>query len=332
MKIVNIAASYFPNKGGVETHLFELNTELVEMGHQVTVITQQQSEENISEMIKQVSVLRIPRKYKNKKFPTWKWIFDHREILFQADIIQVHDVFWWLFPVYTMKGIFQKVFTTFHGWEGRFPVPWRYKLARYVYSLLSQKTIHIGGYIQEFYWDKPTLILYGAVPSQKQRPTKNKKEKNKIVFIGRLSQENAIEAYCKLFSILKISLKDAEITWVGDGALKCKCKKLGEVTGMISQPSALIADADIVFANSYLAILDSQAQGKKVVSIYTHDLKKRYLETYPYQGLLLEKDSELENLSKQILEYISTNKQNTTQQTLPTWKEVTEQYVSLWMN
>ena len=109
-KVIHIAKFYKPHIGGVETHLEELNQVLIDQGYQVEVVTLG-FELNLKqqETIDQVKVWRIPGTDSGTtgskllyKLKIWQWIWQHRRLLQSADIIQVHDIIWWLLPIYPL--------------------------------------------------------------------------------------------------------------------------------------------------------------------------------------------------------------------------------------
>ena len=75
MKIVQLAKYYLPHLGGVEIHLKEINSLLIKMGHQVTVITEQ-NDLKLSGSAKYdgVDVIRIPKGICEDKKQVWEFI------------------------------------------------------------------------------------------------------------------------------------------------------------------------------------------------------------------------------------------------------------------
>ena len=218
MKIVHLTRRYLPDRGGVETHVSEVNKILLARGHAVSVFTEQtNSHEPLIEEIKAVSIKRLPMVAAEHKFPTWSWVWRQRQLLQTADIIQIHDIFWWLLPFYPLFR--HKIHITFHGWETRYPVPWRFKVQRRLYNFLSQSSLHVGDWISEFYGDQPDAVTYGGVAltelNTKQQTNHSSKILN-VAFIGRLSADNdlpkVITAFKKLTTLLPI-----KVTFVGDG-------------------------------------------------------------------------------------------------------------------
>jgi glycosyltransferase involved in cell wall biosynthesis len=302
-KILHLAKYYVPHIGGVETHLREVNKILVREGHSVTVVCfQGDKTEKLIEKIDKVTVVRIPTEsflpdmLKSNlfskwylKLKVWTWIAKNSKYFLDADIIQVHDVMWWIWPLY--MAIYYKIYITFHGWEGHYPVRTRDKLHRYYNSLSAKKSIHVGDFISQFYLDKPNHVIYGGVSLPKVSSVKNSSKvlsnNSHIVFLGRLEEENDIEKYLLLFKLVKKKFTKVKIIFVGDGAYREECEAIGQVTGYINNPVKYLEDANLVCANSYLSILEAQSYGKVVCSFYSHPLKKSYLTTFPGEKLMV---------------------------------------------
>ncbi len=344
-KITHLTKSYYPNKGGVERHVFEVNRGLVKRGEQVNVVTLGGEDLLDHEIINGVNVYRIPLiENQNKwqyKLHIWRWMWEHRDLFLDSDVIQVHDVFWWILPLYVL--IWSKAYTTFHGWEGTYPVPIKNKLQRWIWAKLSRRTMHIGDWIREFYWDSPDVVRYGGAKkpevASKQRVESKRDpsitvgmttQSSQLVFIGRLEIENDIEVYLKLVERVKKQLPNVTILWVGDGSYRSECEKLGFVTGMVEDVNQYLETADIVLASSYLSIIEAQAMGKVVVAAYSHELKKRYLETYPGKGLII--GSTVDELVSRIYEHLNYQLPIANYQLSKklTWEYVVEGYYYLW--
>jgi len=334
MKILHIARLYAPHIGGVETHVAAINQQLLS-SNQVTVVTEQfDQNQPLSEEINGVKVIRLPHHSVNKKRKTWQWIWSQRHIFLQANIVHVHDIFWWLLPILPL--IEHKVFTTFHGWETQYPVRWQAKLHRWLCAQFSVGTIHVGDWIKEFYWDKPNFVTYGGVsPSDLVlKPTKWDRSLE-IVFLGRLSPENEVVMYCQLLTQLReLGIKHS-IVWVGDGELRGVCEEYGTVTGF-TDPLPYLSKAGIVFANSYLSILQAQSLGKVVVSLYSHALKQRYLETFPGSSEMVIA-SNPEDAVEKIRKFIEDPSKIDTQSSstrrfarTQNWEKVADLYQRLW--
>ena len=339
MKILQITPYYYPHLGGVETHVKSLSEELVKQGHEVTVLTHLHSialrmEDNRGP----VKIIRIntePKIYNplTYKLTVWQQMAKQAQLMLAADVIHVHDVMWWMIPLLPL--LWSKIYLTFHGWEGIYPVPWRYKLARWCWSKLALKTIHVGAYIQHFYWDKPDLVVYGGVRAKKKVSLHRQNKKLKIVFLGRLEAENSLDKYLDLAKKLQSQL-EFEITWVGDGIYREDCQKLGQVIGMVKDVTPYLKQADLVWSASYLSILEAQALGKVACSFYDHPLKEKYLKLYPNIASMLV-EYKVSQLEQQILRLVRQPKiwQKFAQRAYnwssqQTWKKMANQYQKLW--
>ncbi|MBU0974280.1 glycosyltransferase family 4 protein [Patescibacteria group bacterium] len=336
MKIVHIAKYYLPHLGGVEIHLKEINSLLIKMGHEVTVVTlKHNSKLADSAICNGVKVIRIPDDVEQR----WEFIKSHKDTFLEADVIHVHDVFWWIMPIY--KLIRKKIFITFHGWETKYPVRFNAKLQRYVYSKLSRGSIHVGAWIQKFYFDKPSYITYGGINAK--RLTKSGKKNHiqddfqiSIAFIGRLSNDNEVEKYIQTVGILKTKGYKVNITWIGDGEYRQKCEKLGEVTGFVKNISKYLVNKDLIFSSSYLSILEAQLIGNNVCSFYSNNLKKAYLESFPGSKYLLIANTPESMISKITLLFDSPKSENQSKiearefAKQQTWGKALNIYLKLW--
>ena len=338
MKIVHIARYYTPHLGGVEIHLKEINSLLVKLGHEVTVVTRKH-DLKLSDSVNYdgVQVVRIPDNIGKQQ--TWEFIKKHKELFLEADIVHVHDVFWWILPIY--KSIRKKTFITFHGWETEYPVRFNAKFQRYLYSKLSKGSIHVGAWIQQFYFDKPNFITYGAINPKRltrSRIANHKRGNSEInlTFIGRLSRDNDIEKYIEVVEILKAGGHKVNITWVGDGEYREECEKLGEVTGFVKNISKHLVNIDLVFSSSYLSILEALLLENNICAFYSNNLKKAYLETFPGSQYLLLANS-VESMIKKITFLLDSPKSKKKLgldakefARKQTWDNVLDLYLKLW--
>src|SRR5689334_15000771 len=101
MKVLFFVRRFYPYIGGVETHTLEVTKRLVELGHEVTVVTEEvkikgeQSYHSDVVSAKRVEthlgikIYRIPvgNDEAKKKQWIWKWLFKHRNLVREADII-----------------------------------------------------------------------------------------------------------------------------------------------------------------------------------------------------------------------------------------------------
>ncbi len=279
MNILFISHFKYPHVGGVEKHVEKIKSDLIEKGHQVKVV----SEQDIKfPHIKFIGLLCI-----------WFWFFKNRDLIKNADIIHIHDVFIWYLPfrfIYPSK----KVFTTIHGGQSIWPIPFYNKLLVKIASKLSNGTIAVGDFIRKYFNIISDYVIYGGVDEEN---ISNKKEKI-IIFLGRLEKDTGVYEF-----IQKIKkYKAYKIYFIGDGSLRGVCNKYGRVTGFIN-PQDYLKKASICFAGGYLSALEALKYGCTLWVGAKTPIKKYYWKTFPYKKGSM----------------------------LPSWKDVVKVYESLYM-
>ena len=159
MNILFLCRLYYPHIGGVEKHVREVSLRVTERCHKVKVITEKY-EESLKdfEIIDGVEVYRIKS---IDKWQTWLEIWRLKQLLDWADIIHAHDVYYWIMP-YKLSNWQKKTYITFHGWEGKHPVPFKNILVRKISELMANGNICVGDYIPKYYFTKPDVTTYGA--------------------------------------------------------------------------------------------------------------------------------------------------------------------------
>ena len=290
MKILFLARHKWPHVGGVETHVRELGKRLKIKGESVKII----SEEDIRfPKIKYLGLLYI-----------WFWLFKNRKLIKWADIIHCHDVFIWYLPfrfLYSKK----PVYTTFHGWEGTWPIPWRNIMHKRLASRLSWGTIAVGKYIEKYYGVKVSRIIYGgndhlggakAHPRGVNRVSHNFRGVNHIVFVGRLEKDTGVLDFIEQLKINNLKFKT---DFVGDGSLRKECEKFGKVHGFVD-PNPFLEKADICVPGGYLSYIEAKSLGCKIKVFANNPLKIDYW-------------VEIQKVKK-----------------FPTWGEIADEYISLY--
>jgi len=331
MKIVFLSRLFWPNLGGVETHVLNLSHQLIKQGHVVTVITSQHDPKlPITEEFQNIHIIRIPHHFLKSKLKLWIWMYSHKHLYKSADIIHAHDVTWWYFPSKLILPS-KPIYTTFHGWEGTYPLSRKSIVWRRLSELISLKNICVGDFISRWYATQPDLVTYGATNClphpQSQKPH--------IVVLGRLSKDNDLPIILDALSQIT-KHRSIKITFVGDGVLASQAQKIGNVTGFVNDTDNYIKKASMVITSSYLSMLDTMAIGRPIMSVYSNLLKSDYLSLHPMHqhfsinpsipqlttninGLLNNPDAQNAN--------IKTAQQWAIKQT---WDKLTNQYIELW--
>jgi len=321
-KIIFLTRLFYPHIGGVEKHVWEISKRLLEEGNEVTIITEEFSVDqgmrkmdrytgfNFTGKHEKLKILHVPvgRTDWFKKFRIWKWMWKNRQIIGEYDIIHCHDIFFWYLP---FRFIFPKkrVFITFHGYEMEYPLIKKAVIVRKIGELLSFGNICVGEYLKKWYKTKPTYIIYGGIEKNSKEIEIKPLEKQiiKIAFVGRLENDTGLPLYISCLKLLKKKKIKYAFNIYGDGKLINQAKKYGISHGFIKDVNKAIIDNDIIFASSYLSVLESLNNKKFVCSVYNNPLKKDILEMTPFSKWIQITDNP-EVLTNQVVDYIQNQK------------------------
>lgn len=333
MTVLQFSRLFYPHIGGVEKHVLNLSLQLVESGHQVNIVTEQYDKSlPLHEEIKGISIYRIPiSENESKKIIIWKWLLSNRNLIHKANVIHAHDVGFWYIP-FRLLYPFKKFYITFHGYETVVPPRWQAIVVRKISEAFANGSMVIGEYIKKWYGARPDLILYGGVNVVKSSNLKvqSLNKEPRILFIGRIEEDNGIEVYAKVLEELK--KKEFKFTFeaIGDGSQAAKFKKYGAMHGFVKDTDSYIQKADIIFASSYLSILESMIYKKPVISVYTNELKKDYLFLTPFSHWITISNSPKEISGKIISKKINTPNKAYEWVKEQTWENVSKKYLQLW--
>ncbi len=165
MNVVFLTRLFYPHIGGVEKHVYGIS-QILKKHHKIAIITEQHDPKLPEhEVIDGLEIYRIPTKNastSSKKWFIWKWLKSHEQLLNNADVIHAHDVYFWIIP-FKIIYPFKNTFVTYHGWEGKFPIPLKNRIIRKITEVMANANICVGTFISTWYGTKPTAITYGAV-------------------------------------------------------------------------------------------------------------------------------------------------------------------------
>lgn len=256
----------WPEIGGVEKHIFELVKILRQKGHTICVIS---SKDLKYPKIKFLGLLSI-----------WFWMLKNVDIFAKADIVHAHDVAIWYLPLRLL--LFRKPFyVTFHGWEGKFPIPARYKFIRKISEKVAWGNICVGEYIVKWYGTGPTYIIYGGVSNLKNQSSNIKNLKN-ILFLGRLQEDTGLLNYLRVFQTIKEKHPEIKILFLGDGPLRKKAEKYGRALGFQKDIGPYLTGSRFIFTSGYLSMLEAMAAGRPIFALYDNPLKYDTLGMSPF--------------------------------------------------
>lgn len=274
-KILVFTPSFPPNMGGVERHVLETTHYLSRKKYSIKIITEQTKKSAIFEKKPGLEIYRFS--YPKVKFfgllNIWWQLFNkYFALIREAEVIHIHDVFVWYLPFKLM--FWRKpVVTTFHGWEGKFPLPQKNKLWRKLGVFLSTKTIAVGKYLEKYYDFSADMVIYGGV----HIPQKDFVKQNFLLYVGRLSYDTGLPL---LLQSLKDQSWQGKVVFCGDGELREQAALFGEVTGF-RNPMPYLKKAKLVFAGGYLSVLEAFAYKCLVLAAYSNPLKRDYFSLSP---------------------------------------------------
>ena len=260
MKILFITRLFYPHIGGVEKHAYEVSKCLKRKGNSVKII----SEQDIRQPhIKLFGLIYI-----------WLWLFNNRKFIKNADVIHCHDIFIWYFP---FKFLYPRkpVFTTFHGWEEKWPIPIFNIIQKRIAAKFSNFTIAVGKYIEKYYGFTANKITYGA--TSMIRINRVKKINNSIIYVGRLEENTGL---LQFLNWLKIN-KRYKVDFCGDGNLRKECEKYGTVHGF-TDPNPYYKEAECCVPGGYLAALEALSYGCKLKLFWNNKVKEDYWKMSPF--------------------------------------------------
>lgn len=373
MNILHISQRYWPYGGGVEYHLQKINEQLVADGHTVSVLTLFDPLDSTEDQVLPkhedhhgVQIIRL-KKYslptflpKNlppfilstyEKFHLWFSILRVLPQFKMADVVQVHDVFWWILPFFWL--IPGKVYMTFHGYENELGPTKSQRRWHRLAEILTDGNLAIGGFHTKWYGVTPDVISYGAVDVLNSNQEKLSREKDKftLMFIGRLSPHTGAQELVTAVDLVPKQTKEKiSVVIYGQGELfetlekEITSKQLPiQLKGFDPDARKHLADADCVFVSQYLAILEALVAGKSIISYASSDFKEDVLRMTPYSESLqiIRTPEELAHkISQTLLQKGSHAESQIAQNQLQqhwqswaqsqTWKELTACYYRLW--
>lgn len=369
MNILFLCASFYPNIGGVEKHVFELSKKLIKKGHKISIITELKSyklllestnnqisktTDNNSIHTEQIDKTKsiIKSDYKNieisyfdfgknnwlKKFRIWYVLWKNREIIKESDLVHCHDVFLWYLP---FRFLYPKkpVYTTFHGYES-YPIKKSAIFIRKISEIMSWGNICVGDFIKKWYGTKPTIVTYGAVDDDliniPQKKSIFYRNKESAVFVGRLDEQTNILEYTRAVDFIKKQMPGFEFLVVGDGKYKSKVEQKYKVTGFVSDPNSYYLKYHYSFVSRYLSILESMAAKRLVFALYDNPVKRDYLLMAPYAKNIIIADSSKE-LADKVIYYLSNPKKEKEKINnafewveKQTWEKMVQIYLKIW--
>lgn len=323
MKILFFSRLFHPHVGGVERHVAGLSRELIKHGHQITVITEKYLPTlKDEEMVDGIKIYRIKA---NSKLTVWGEISKLSKIINQAEIIHIHDVFWWFLPYF-----YKKYFITFHGYEGSDLPRWQAKLERKIAERLASGSVCVGDFMKKWYYASPTMVTYGAA-SLEPMPIKG----NNAAYWGRLDEDAGILIYARALPLVNKTIK---LAVYGDGKQRNNLIKFNnsniQINDWTDDIRAVLAGCRYAFVSRYLSILEAMQAKRLVLAVYNNAIKKDYLSCHPMAKNMIMADS-AETLANKLNELTEIQEKEMvtaafTWATKQTWEKLAKEYRYLW--
>ena len=237
MKILFLTPQYLPHIGGVEKHLSQVIVHLP-LEYSVTIVTARNTNADLEhEKIGRADVWRLPTQTKKS---IWSWLTHHLFLLRDADVIHIHDVFFWILP-FRLLFFWKKMYMTFHGYEAPGPVTLKYILWHQCAELCTDGNICVGSFHQNVYDVEPTAITYGGVTHTEKV---KKRKTHSIIFVGRLDEDTGILWYMKALLLLQLQGETYHLDIFGDGPLKKTLEKYSTEYHLDITLHGAVADVD----------------------------------------------------------------------------------------
>ncbi len=302
-KILFFCRLYYPHIGGVEKQVGELGKRLVKKGYEVTVITEKYNDFLKNKEYKDgVLILRfkVPKIKYIGLFYIWYWLLRNISVIRESDIVHAHSVYiwYWLFRFLFPK---KPSYVTFHGWEGKYPIPLKNIVIRKIDAFFSNKNITISDYVEKYYGIKANKLMYTSVDLPKVATNKRKNLRS-LLYVGRLDEDTGIVKILKMLRYIKKKGIKIRMDFCGDGPLRNKCEKFGKVHGFVN-PHIFYQKAFICLSPGHTSILEAFTYKCLVVTTYNNPVKRDYLNMTPFKNwIILENDPK--NMANVILSYL----------------------------
>ncbi len=333
MNLMMLTKFFSPHFGGVEKHVELLSEELIKRGHSVTLITEQFTTDlPLIEIKFGIKIVRIPYFALNSKRLIWTWMSEHEDLFADADLVHIHDVFWWYWPIRLLL-LFKPVYITFHGYEGSNPPTKKAIIQRKVSEKICRGSICVGEFMKKWYYASPTLIMYGASISSKLIRVK---PDDNAIFWGRLDVDTGISVYSE--AIQKIP--NLSLYIFGDGPLLDEVREANiknvTLNSWVKNISLEIHRHKYAFVSRYLSILEAMQAKRLVFAVYNNEIKRDYLMCHPMRDNMI-----IAGTASELVKRFNEIKKNPAKQKRmidaaytwaneQTWEKLADQYEQLW--
>lgn len=322
VKVLFITRLFYPHIGGVEKHIEKVSGQLQKMNYDISVLTTKHTDNLLeNEEYKNIKICRInPPKIKFVGLLyIWYWMIFHLKWINSFDVIHIHDIFIWYWPLKVLLP-FKKVFVTIHGQWSKIPKKIDV-IQKKIAVIFSNASVCVGRYLEKYYAIKADHIIYGATDYRRKT---GKKDAKVILYVGRLDKDLTLRL---LLQVAK-KLKGFKVLFCGDGDMRKECEKYGKVLGF-TDPHKYLSKANYCFASGYLTIIEALSCECNVIVSYANSIQKDYYEMTPFKKYI-----HIFSNSDKILEYFQKNvkidKLATKWAHKQNWMKIAEVYQTMW--
>lgn len=345
-RYIMVTPNYWPNIGGVEKHVKKVHDALGRLGYQgkIIVLTNRPPNDMGDAIwIEPRKILGIPLTTKVKM--QLKLFFQLNES--RNAVWHFHDYGTYLnFANIARTFSNNRIFLTFHGWEGHSPPDPKIVAKRQWCARQVQGNMAIGHYIEKWYKTKPDVISYGAVDVDifSKIPNSVKDMPPRIAYIGRLEPDTGVKELVESMQVLKESYNlQIPLDIYGSGKYRDYILKFALDQGLaisVNPPQEdlvpILQNCSILFASGYLTILEALCAKRVVFAYYTNELRKDYLQTHPAAASMYICGNEQE--VAQSLAEVLLNLNSACQKSKPgwswaqkqSWEALATNYLKLW--
>ncbi len=348
-KILFISLYWYPKLGWVENHIHRLRLEFLKKWYQIyTICWDSENVWSDDYNFRLIPFFHTKILTINLFFSFQLFFYKNRVLFNDVEVIHIHDpwMIFWIFPQLFFSKLRNKIYITFHWWGWIYPLPIIEKIIFKIASFLTKKTwaIYVWEFIDKYFGllNKNKICIYWWVDKDLIDKNKNINETNfilsnrkKILFFWRLEQDLDFQYFIEFVNSIDLPI-NYEILIVWDWSLKSLLYNLNKdfiitFTWRIYNPYFFIKNSDYIFTSWYLWILESLYLNKKVVSFYSNNLKKDYLNyKTPFKDNLTLLNIKDKNNINLLLHFLDNKKY--IKQYIPTFWDICEKYLALYSN
>jgi len=287
MKIAFFVHRYAPAVGGVENYIRNLAQALIDLGHEIDVITgAHQGDLSDTETLEGVRIHRFPALRSPLRVRLRLWQL--RRVFTRADVVQVSNTH--MFELYwRMIGKWlrlRNVFLIRHGMSCKCPVPQSEKRRAMRSKKRVAGVVHDGEFIEKWLGVKADICPdQGLCPAASELDPVPEPPPISAVYVGRLEPDTGIEIYIDAVRLLTTRQgRPFKLDVYGDGSLAASLQAVVQREGLpvcfhgrTAGAQDRIPDSCFAFIDGRMAIQEAMARRRLVLAAYVNPLKRDYL-------------------------------------------------------